>query len=695
MAKKNAIYAPGELDQVRKKLGNIEAGEAKRLAQMLGGEVGIERSNDPKPIPKRKSSPAQQREVVEPGHRANIPRPYPEQSEAVSKPAPRKRLPPGADDPAVPIKLSYKERVKMDRYAGDPEFEIKSVFQVLHSVLSVFHDIPDRVNPAFVTRRMNEYYKKIETLVTTTRTLLPRNNIKRNEQLKRLSFFAFTILDTIRYWNIEQISSDLTKIQAHPRKVLVVDLMDILRAIYKPLFLLELLNMEAHIKEAYKCLYRVLYLENPMEAQEKYQELIRTSLNALLITRQEIRFHLYPFLLKLLSDRFLYYEQFFVERKNRFMAFINLREEDRISPALADLDASRGRSEESASEEPQKEAAEGDEDPEEKKKNPSTAESENKGVARGLQTLERLFPKAGWENISSFPDFYPYFSDVFKLKKNYELIAPTDPLLQVAILTRILEELFFGLRFINFGVVPGPEGSLEKLDENMGNILNQWNSYVEICFDNEYLPRLGEYCRILDSFVESKVSNYAKRLLEELHWIKRLYFFPYYKFESFYPPPFKKNEIGALYPEIRRLRRYLTAIAAGIEQGNKEGGAEKKAPCNGIDNPWDPYVFQVSNPVSVRLDALLKNPKQKNNASLIFFSLAVTTVLDHIVNNEKSWAYAEKPGPLFRSVNGDGITPVYGVDITVDTETLFKESIKEREVKKPPEGVSAPRSGEP
>jgi hypothetical protein len=684
MAKKKAIYAPGELDRVRKKLGNLDAVEAKRVAEILGGEVGIERSDDPKPSFKRKSSPVR-REVVEAGHRANIPRPQPERSGEISKPVPRKRTPPGADDPSVPIKLSYKERVKMDQYAGEPEFEIKSFFQVLHSALSIFHDIPDVVNPVFVTQRMNDYYKTIETLVTTTRALFPRNNIKRNEQLKRLSFFAFTILDTIRYWNIEQIASDLTKIQSHPRKVLVVEFTDILRAIYKPLFLLEQLNMEAHIKEAYKCLYKILYLENPVEAQEKYQELIRISLSALLITRREIRFHMYPLLLKLLSDRFLFYEQFFVERKNRFMAFINLREEDRISPALAELDTRGGHSEESASEGPQEEAAEGnDEDTEEKKKKRAIAESENKALERGLQTLERLFPKAGWENISSFPDFYPYFSDVFNLKKNYELIAPTDPLQQVVILTRILEELFFGLRFIKFGAVPGSDGNLEKIDENMGNILNQWNSYVGICFDNEYLPRLGEYCRILDSSVESKVSSYAKRLLEELHWIKRLYFFPYYKFESFYPPPFKKNEIGALYPEVRRLRKYLTAVAAGIEQGNKQGGAEKKAPCNSIDNPWEPYVFQVSNPVSIRLDALLKNSKQKNNASLVFFTLAVTTVLDHIVNNEKSWAYAEKPGPLFRSVNGEGISPVYGVDNTVDTEALFKASIKDREVKKEP-----------
>jgi hypothetical protein len=662
------------LDRVRKKLGNIDKEEAKRLSQILGGEVGTERSEEPKPI-RRKSPPIQREKGVADSRSRKPPRPQREVSQKVSKSADSRKKPSsGADDPSVPIKLSYRERVKMDRYAGNSEFEVKSFFQVLYSIMSIFNDIPDWVNPKFVTRRMNDYYKKIETLVTATRVLFPRNNKRRGDQLKRLSPFTFTILETIRYWNIEQIASNLAGIQAHPRRVLAAEFADILRAIYKPLFLLEQLEMESHFKEAYKILYKILYLENPMDAK-RYQEFIRISLSALVSVRHEVQFNLYPLLLKLLSDRFLPYEQFFIERRNRFMAFIGAQEEDRISPASADF--------ENILADPEGvdgEGAEGEnEDTEEKKGKHPVAGPENKAVERGLQTLELLFPKAGWENISSFPDFYPYFSDVFSLKNNYALIAPTDPLQQVMVLTRILEELFFGLRFIKFGPVHGSDGNYEKLDDLMGTILNQWNSYVEISFDTEYLPRLAEYCRILDSTVESKTSSYAKRLLDELHWIKRLYFFPYYKFESFYPPPFKKNEIGALYPEIRHLRKYLTAVAAGIEQGNKLGGVEKKVSCDGIDNPWDSYVFQVSNPVSTRLDALLKSAKQKNNASLIFFALAVTTVLDYIVNNENSWAYANRPGPLFRSAKGEGITPAYGVDNTVDTTTIFTESINARE----------------
>jgi hypothetical protein len=167
-------------------------------------------------------------------------------------------------------------------------------------------------------------------------------------------------------------------------------------------------------------------------------------------------------------------------------------------------------------------------------------------------------------------------------------------------------------------------------------------------------------------------------LAADLHWIKRLYFLPYYKFESLSPPPFQKKDITPIYPEIRKLRRYLTAVAAGIDQGSKAGGAEKRAPCDGIDNPWEPYVFQVPNPLSIRLDSLLAG-KGKNNAALVFFTLAVTTVLDHMVNSEDSWAYSSRPGPLFRSVNGEGSQPLTGVDNRIDADALFKATLKQRQ----------------
>jgi hypothetical protein len=693
MAKEKGIYAPGELGRIRKNLGEVDEQEAMRIAQLLGGEIGVERAEPVRPIYKPRSAregqkaaapPAAQRK---PGQRPGAGRSAPDRGAAASRPA-RPPKDDGADNPAVPIKLRYRERVKMDKYAGDPEFEIKTFPQVLHSIISILGDIPDRVNPGFVKGRLNDYYQQIETLVTSVRTLLPRNKILLSERLNKISPFSFQILNTLRYWEIERITSEMARIQSRPRSVRVIDLADILRVIYKPIFILEELDMEIHIKEAYKILYRILFTENPVEAKEKYQELIRTSLSSLAEIRKNIRFHLYPLLLKLLSDRFLPYGVFFTERKNRFMAFIGAREEDKISPLNADFQTAEEQQQQQQEEAPEKEesADGGTERPEDEENDPRTAarkakqaaqEAEMKAVNRGLQTLELLFPQAGWKTIASFPDFYPYFVDIFDLKKNYALISPLDPLQQVVILLYVLEELFLGLRAVDFGIIIGSDGKPEPINEGITDILNNWNRCVDFSLEKEYLPRLVDYCRMLDISAESRHSSYAKRLLNELQWVRRLYLFPYYKFDSFTLPPMKKTQTPPLYPEIRHLRRYLTVVAAGIEEGNKKGGAEANAPCDGISNPWAPYVFQVENRLFKRLNATLKNPKQRTNASLVFFTLAVTTVLDYIVNNEHSWAYENMPYILFRSVKNEGIVPLYSVGEKINTAAIFKQQAPE------------------
>ncbi|MDR2471282.1 MAG: hypothetical protein LBD09_04130 [Treponema sp.] len=718
MAKQKAVYAPGELAKTRERIGigHLDLDEAKRMTQILGGEVGYERTDEQEAARGKPQRVRHETVEVNIGGRRPIRRVETAGDDGISsaelkeyrkKKAKEKKEGP-ADDPSTPVKAGYWDRVRMDKYCGQIEFEIKNSGQILVSMLSILSDPPDYVNPAFVNRRMNDYYRRIEQLVTSVRTLLPRNNLKRNERLKKASPFAFAILDTIRYWNIDQISGNLSRIQARPRSAKTTDFAEILRDIYKPLYILEQLDPEAHVKDAFKLLYKVLYLENPTEAKNKYQDLIRNALLSFGSIRRDIRFQLYPLLMKLLSHCFLPYELFFLERKNRIKAFLQVSERNQISPQMesaATTEEVEEMAEEAAEAKAEEEHPETKEvfdesrmdEPltEEERVKRQVRESESKALERSLAALETIFPQAGWDRIGSFPDLYPYFFDVFKFKKGVELIAPTDPLQQVYVLGRVLEELFFGLRYTSFGVIVGPDGNPERVDESITRIINNWQKILEASFDKEYLPRLDEYCRLLENTAESRTSNYAKRILNELHWAKRLYFLPYYKFDSIMPPPFQKNVIEALYPEVRSLRRYLSAIAAGIEQGNKRGGAENRSPCDGIDNPWDPYVFQVPNPVSRRLDMLL-SPRKRHNASLIFFTLAVTVALDHLLNDENSWAYGDRPGFLFRSENNEGIRPRFSVEGKIDTELLFKQILKKRqaqaaarqEEKKEPAGPS-------
>jgi hypothetical protein len=673
------------------------------MAQILGGEVGYEKSAADNARPQPRSGRSR-RETVDiavggrPGASGHAPKRRVELSGADGgkAPAPSKKAvhPPdkemAADDPAVPFKISYLERIKMDRHASLPEFDIKSPAQALFSLFSFLGDPPDYVNPLFINKRIGEYYRRIEQLVTSTRTLFPRNNPARSERLKKTSPFVFSVLDTIRYWNIERISGDLEKIQAHPRLAKVAEFSDILRAVYKPLFILEELDPDIHIKGSYKLLYKLLYIENPMNAKEKYQGLIRTALVAFADVRRDVHYLLYPLLMRLLSDRWLSYEQFFINRRRRFMAFLNVSAQDRIVPA--DMSAQQIESgnleklsagEEEAADQNSGSAGEEEEDPDdpavvERRAKRAVQEAEQKALNRGISVLESLFPKAGWDRLSTFPDLYPYFVDMFSLKKGYELIAPTDPLQQVAVLMFILEELLFGLRYVSFGTIERADASPIRIEDYLGSIINNWQRYIDLGFNKGYLPRLVEYCRILENTADSRNSTYAKRTLNECHWLKRLYFLPHYKFESLGPPPFQKEDTTPLYGEMRLLRRYLTEVAQGIELGNRQGGAEAQAPCDGIDNPWEPYNFEVPNPVSIRLDALL-GPKKKNNASLIYFTLAVTTVLDHLVNNENSWAYENRPGPLFRSIDGEGVMPLFGVETKIDADLIFRQVIKQKD----------------
>jgi len=699
MAKQKTVYAPGELSKTRERLGALNKDEAQRMSQVLGGEIGYERSTNQETSLQQKGGRRVRTETVEVNIGGRPPRRRVEilDGTGIDEDNPqgnkkkRKKSGSKADDPSVTLKVSYWERIRIDKYCGQMDFEIKSPGQILVSMLSFLHDPVDYVSPVFVNRRMNDYYKRIEILVTSVRTLFPRNNLKRNEQLKKASPFAFAVLDAIRYWNIEHISAELSRIQVRPRNAKIMDFIDILKHIYKPLYVLEQVELDTHIKGAFKMLYKVLFLENPSEAKKKYQELIRIALFSLGVIRRDIRYQLYPLLMKLLSHCWLPYEVFFQERKNRIAAFLQVSERNRINPQREDIVA-EAVAEQVVKESTEEGAINKDEfeeginaddikqpESEEELLKKQAREAEARALERGLSTLETLFPRAGWDRIQFYPDMYPYFSDVFSLKKGAALFAPTDPLQQAYVLVRILEELFFGLRYVTFGTIMGPDGNTERLDEPMVKIINEWQRVTETSFDKEYLSRLDEFCHLLENTAESRTSNYAKRLMNELSWARRLYFLPYYRFESIAPPPFQKNSLTAVYPIVRSLRRYLTALAGTIEQGNRRGGAEKRAPCDGIDNPWDPYVFQVPNPVSKRLDMLL-GQKKRNNATLIFFTLSVTVVLDYLLNDENSWAYSKQTDFFFRSENGNGVRPLFGVESKIDTEAIFRQALKKRQM---------------
>ena len=672
--KNKAIYEPGELGQVRDRLGEIDVDEARRVARILGGEVGTEKTAADR-------RPWQENVELSMGGRRKKGRPIdlPDDFDDDDGRPRRKARQPKADpldDPLAAVPLSYFERIRMDRFASLPDFEIKGSAQMLSTFLPFSKNRGDYINPRFTRRRMPECYAKIEKLVVATRTLLPRNNARRGEKLKRAAPYVYSILDTIRQWNIERIGGDLAKMQARPRSVRTVEYADMMRAVYKPMFILEELDADIHVKGSYKILCRLLVTERPSIPKAKMQELVRTALAAYFDVMRNVHYRLHPLLMKFISERWFPYDRLFLVRPRRYMAFLGVTEDDRIRPEamhIGEINFDGDGRTDAAESEAGKESGE----PVEDERKVREAAAESRAMEQSVKAMESLFPKAGWERLESRPDLYPYFVSIYGLRRGYELIATDDPLQQVAVLMHIIEDLCSAFRYVNFEPVIGPDGNDLMIGDLISRITGNWRRYIDESFAKEYLPRLSEYCRMLGQSRESGTSPFAKRILNDLRWVRRLYFLPYYKFDSMGPPSFQKREIQAVYSEVRMFRKYLTIVAAGIEKWSRAGGAAAKLRCEGIENPTARYKFDIANPVSKRMDLMLPLG-QRNNVRLIFFMLSAVTVLDCLLNSETSWAY-EKQSPsgyLFRTAEGKGGVPVFGVEEKIDADHIFRDSLR-------------------
>ncbi|MDR3301000.1 MAG: hypothetical protein LBT01_00525 [Spirochaetaceae bacterium] len=315
-----AIYAPGELDKIKGRLGPVNEKEAKRLQKILGGEVGRERTeredtklSDAASAWKAPSGKEKNRRTVE----------VLDEREDEGRKRPASEYAPIASH-----KLNYAERVRMDACCADSEFGIKTPFQSLVSRFSFFKAPKDKISPRFVKSILNDYYKQLELVVRSTRLLLPRNNTERDGEFRKASLFAFSVINVLRQWKLDVIASEMVKFQMHPRDVFVCDFPPFLRAFYKPLLLLENLSLDEHIQPAFDKLVNIIFLEDSSAEIDKMHLTTADALAALEYTRSSIHRFLYPLLMKTISSAYLPYEDFFDENRALILAFLGLTEED-------------------------------------------------------------------------------------------------------------------------------------------------------------------------------------------------------------------------------------------------------------------------------------------------------------------------------------------------------------------------------
>ena len=105
-----------------------------------------------------------------------------------------------------------------------------------------------------------------------------------------------------------------------------------------------------------------------------------------------------------------------------------------------------------------------------------------------------------------------------------------------------------------------------------------------------------------------------------------------------------------------------------------------------MNNPWEHYDFEITSPISKRLDVLL-NAKDKSanttasNANVIKYISCIISVLDWWINSRGSPAYKADSRRIYRTVPGTQ-EPAFSIEPREDQDQLFAAAIRAAVLKK-------------
>ena len=671
-------YEPGELDRTKQRLGDLSPEEARRMAKLLGGEVGIEKSSA--------EIDEKYRKIGELNRRRSdrfVPPAAKRSERPATPPAVRGHRPKAHEE--MQAGTGYFDRLRMDLLASRPEHQIKTRPSAFAAFFSFAVKIRDFVNPHFLLDADERFFKTIENLVLSTRQLLVRYS-KSPHSLLHIPYYE-QLLGVIRDWDLEALNEEITRLQLHPKRVLIGECKELCRLVFRPIVRLMLLDPNYHIAQALKHIYDVDLASLPKNSPDAAKLKLAYTMGRDMILRTfiDLKQHLYPLLMKLASVKFRAYSDFFTDQHEEILALLSLDASDLIPPKQREEVVSQPRGEKEPDDiSPESKEAEATPSADEATAEEGSAESEERaerpdlpeGVERGLELLDELFPQAGFKRVVEFPDLYPYFQPLLKLPRGVELISPEDPLQQVVVFIACLQEILYGFRSIKFNNIGDESAGWIATAERIESLTGNWHLFLDEIIGKNYISSLFEYCRQAEHGVSSlRGSDYLAKIESQLTWIKRRFFIPRLPGKLIKGlRPNVASDLPRLPQTVHDMRALLERIIDDVKGGRLQS----------MENPWDDFQFAVESYLSKRLRLVLSRraspeeflEKRVSNVSLVFHSLLIVRALDYLINDEESFypsAYEEMGTPLFRTnESGD---PLYNVAVE-DTFKLIEQSDK-------------------
>ena len=642
---RTADWEPGTLEKTRQNIGNIDASEAAAMAKKLGGQNLYEKSSSGGSSSGGSSNPNKNAGRI---MRATTPsKPSTTQASVIT---PKRHI---RED--LPV-ISKKVNNAIDKLMMSNEYKIKPNYGFFNFVRAWQKNGTEKVLPEFYEYKIQKAIEHMEAFITVTKTLIQIAPATYKSKIVNGNETKFKFLRMIAAWGTLQIKTEYATVKTIKDSVLACDLTGLVRAIYKPIITVYYYGtnkIPKLIKEIYND--EISYPDSP---KDKLSTMAKQAITEWLYLDTEIIKKFYPLLMRMCSDTFEPYPDFFQTKVADILKFTGLHKFDLLLP-----------------DKPKEEQKKEDEKP---KNAPPQKGVKDATVVTGLKILNQMFPQAGFDALDEHPDMYPYFQPLFKFPDGFNVISPENPIQVTMVLQHIIEECFQGCRNIKFA----SQDNAKQGSDSIQDILDEWAAYREDSFERLYCEPLVDLTNSVYSQPDFESSHIGKKILNTLLWQTTYHFLPNFKFDKILlERPQDESKYRPLFHRTDFARKYLTLVI-----NECDAKAKSKEKTNLVENPWDHYNFQIQNEVSKRLDVLLGAQNKTattsaTNANLLKYTLCFIAVLDWWINNPGSPAYTTDPMRIYRISNDDG-KPVFSVPERSDQNSLFVEAIKANYQKK-------------
>lgn len=648
---RQADWAPGTLDRTRKAIGQLNPGEAEIMSKKLGGEVMYERSDSSSSSGKSSKGTGRLIRQTSSGNSENN---LGSDAAAIGQRGNGTRRRQEELSTVTPKLSSLFDKLMMrDEYGIKPNY---GLFNFIKYFQQNGHE---QVVPEFCTVTLKHHVENLSGFITVIKTLIQIAPASYKAKIASGNEIKFKFLRMIAGWTMQSVKLAHIELMDLPQPYVVQDLIPYIRAVYKLLIQVYYYG-ENKIPKLIKEIYtdEVSYPESP---QEKLSSLAKEAITSWLYIQNEIVKKCYPLLMRMCSDTFEEYPDFFKIKVADILKFVGLHKYDLLLPEKA--------------------KAVKTEDSEKKKK---TALAPEKGVKdqivmTGIKLLDQLFPQAGFTQLENHPDMYPYFQPLYHFADGFNVLSPENPMQVTVVLIRILEDFFVGCRNIDFKPV---STAVSEEKDSISSVMDDWSAYRENVFEKLYCDPLNDLVNQIYSQDDYEDSQFGKKLITSLLWQTQWHFLPNFKFDQLIlERPQDESKYRPLFLRTDFARSYFTEAVSLCDKV-----ASMRGDVSMISNPWEHYKFDISNEISKRLDTLLGGNNttattNANNANLLKYTLCILSVLDWWINNPESPAYSTNPRRIYRISEEDG-KPKFSVPERNDQNKLFAAQIRAALTKK-------------